>query len=54
MAIVVYCADTITTVNRTRDVCTFQKHTSAEHAHFLASVSDSSISPVLMVVAIYS
>ena len=42
LAIVAYAGATITKVNKTRRVCTFRKHTSAEHAKFLAGVSDSS------------
>ena len=38
-AIVVHNGDTIMTANKTRRVCMFRKHTSAEHANFLAGVS---------------
>jgi hypothetical protein len=38
--IVVYSGDVMATVEKTRRVCTFRKHTPAQHAHFLASVSD--------------
>jgi hypothetical protein len=42
MAVVVYSGASLKTVNKTRRVCTFSKHTSAEHTNFLAGVSDSS------------
>ena len=42
MAVVVYSGASLKTVNKRRRVCTFRKHTSAEHANFLAGVSDSS------------
>jgi hypothetical protein len=42
MAIVVSTDASLKTVNKTSRVCTFQKHTSAEHSNFLAGVSDSS------------
>ena len=39
MAIVAYTGVVMTTVGKTRRICTHRKHTSAQHAHFLASVS---------------
>ena len=39
LAIVAYTGVAKTTVGRTRRVCKYRKHTSALHAHFLASVS---------------
>ena len=40
-AIVAYSGGFKATVGKTRRVCTFRKHTTAQHAHFLASVSAS-------------
>ena len=42
MAIVLYNGVSLKTVNKTSHVCTFRKHTSADHANFLAGVKDSS------------
>jgi hypothetical protein len=39
LAIVAYTGVVMTTGGKTRRVCTYRKHTSAQHAHFLASVS---------------
>ena len=39
-AIVAYSGGVKHTVSKTRRVCTFRKHTAAQHAHFLADVSD--------------
>ena len=41
-AVVVYSGASLKTVNKTRRVCTFRKHTSVEHANFLTGVSNSS------------
>ena len=40
LAIVAYTGDVKSTIGKTRRVCKYRKHTSAQHAHFLASVSD--------------
>ena len=40
LAIVAYTGIVKNTVGKTRRVCTFRKHTAAQNAHFLASVSD--------------
>ena len=42
MAVVVYSGTSLNMINKTRRVCTFRKHTSVEHANFLASVPNSS------------
>jgi len=40
-AVVAYCGGVRATVGKTRRVCTFRKHTTAQHARFLTSVSAS-------------
>jgi len=40
-AVVAYSGGVKATVGKTRRVCTFRKHTAAQHAHFLASASAS-------------
>ena len=39
LAIVAYTGVIKTTVGKTRRSCNYRKHTSAQHAHFLASIS---------------
>lgn len=39
LAIVAYTGSVKTTVGKTRRVCSFRKHTTAQHAHFLATVT---------------
>ena len=39
LAIVAYTGPVKATISKTRRVCTFRKHTSAQHARFLANVS---------------
>ena len=39
MAIIAYTGVVMTTVGKSRRVCTYRKHTSVQHAHFLASVA---------------
>ena len=39
LAIVAYTGVIKTTIGKTRRICNYRKHTSAQHAHFLASVS---------------